>query len=137
MRGKGLIIIILLSITGTVVGGFGGYVLGKSRAASIQTVKQQNAVTRPAEEKNLYNGDELTLAEMYDSVRSVSGDDFDWRLLVYLTSIRNIETGMLREAESRAKHQQLKDLAKIQKDQNEKVLPLLNQWQSDWGYSHH
>lgn len=137
MRGKGLIIVIILSITGMVAGGFSGYVIGKSRAAPIQTVKQQNAVTQPAEEKNLYNGDELTLAEMYDSVRSVSGDDFDWRLLVYLTSIRNIETGMLREAETRAKHQQLKDLAKIQKDQNEKVLPLLNQWQSDWGYSHH
>lgn len=134
---KSRVALLSLVIVGiAVMAGTGGYMLGVSRAAPVKSAKQQTAVQK-AEEKNLYNGDELTLAEMYDSVRSVSGDDYDWRLLVYMTSIRNIETGMLREAGTRAKHQQLKDLAKIQKDQNEKVLPLLNQWQSDWGYSHH
>lgn len=138
MRGKGLIIGGILLIAGIAVGGGGGYMLGKSKAApAAKPAGQQAATPSPPEEKNLYNGDELTLPEMLANLQSSSGDEFDRRMVIYILSIRNIETGMLRLAETKAYHAQLKDFAKIQREQNEKVIPMIYKWQSDWGYTDH
>ncbi len=137
IKDKKILIGGLLLLIGIMVGAGGGYMLGKSKAQPATTSSQQSTGSQSAGKKNLYNGDELTLVEMYDSLQSTSGNDFDQRLLVYMLTIHNLESGMLRITETKAQRQPLKDLAKIQREQNEKVIPLMNQWQSDWGFSHH
>lgn len=136
MKGRGILIGGLVLLVGIAAGG-GGYMLGKSTAKPAATAGQQPGAPAPVKEKNLYNGDELTLMEMYDSVQSASGEEFDRRLLVYLISIANNETGMLRQALTKAQHPELKEFAKLQMSQNDQALPLLNKWQSAWGYSDH
>ena len=89
------------------------------------------------QEKNLYNGSELTLVEMYDSLQESTGQEFDQKMLIYLLSIYNNESGMLRQAETKAQHPELKELAKVLRGKNDQAIPLMNKWQKSWGYSHH
>lgn len=135
---KWFIIVPALILAVGLPAGYGGYMVGKSKAAgTTQTASPKPAQAGTQAQKNLYNGDELTLVEMYDSLKSTSGRDFDQRMLVYLLTINNLETGMLRMADTKAERPPLKDFAKVQMEQNAKVIPLLNQWQSDWGFSDH
>jgi uncharacterized protein (DUF305 family) len=137
MSKKKLILIsIAVLLVGAVSGAAGGYTVGKNTAKTTISQKSTgNSIN--SQEKNLYNGDELTLVDMYASLQASSGDDFDRKLLIYLLSIYNNETGMLRQAETKAQHAELKDLAKTLMGKNEQVIPLMEKWQKQWGYSHH
>lgn len=132
-----VLILLITMISIAVVAGSDGYVLGKSKAEPATTTGQQAAAPIPAEKRDLDNSADPTLTEMNDSLQGLSGDDFDWKLINYIVSMKSNETGMLRMAETKAKHQELKDLANIQREQNEKVLTLLFQWQKAWGYTDH
>lgn len=126
---------VIVFLLGTTAGVAGGYTLGKKTVKS-ETAKQVNT-TNTTQKKNLFNGDELTLVEMYDSLQSSSGEVFDQKMLVYLLSIYNNESGMLRQAETKAQHPELKELAKVLRGKNDQAIPLMNKWQKSWGYSHH
>lgn len=126
---------VMILLLGISAGAAGGYTLGK-KTAKIETTKQ--AMTANSnQEKNLYNGSELTLVEMYDSLQESTGQEFDQKMLIYLLSIYNNESGMLRQAETKAQHPELKELAKVLRGKNDQAIPLMNKWQKSWGYSHH
>lgn len=134
---KNALVGLVILLAGLTIGGAGGYFL---RNASINEAKlNQQSAKQPTKdpEKNLFDGSSLTLPEMYESLGKSSDDEFDWKMLVYLLSIYNNETGMLKQAETKAKHPELKELAKILREKNEKAIPLMNTWQKEWGYSHH
>lgn len=132
---KTALIGVIVLLFGASVGAAGGYTLGK-KTAKIETTKQ--AMTANSnQEKNLYNGSELTLVEMYDSLQESTGQEFDQKMLIYLLSIYNNESGMLRQAETKAQHPELKELAKVLRGKNDQAIPLMNKWQKSWGYSHH
>jgi uncharacterized protein (DUF305 family) len=132
---KTVLVGVIVFLLGTTAGAAGGYALGKKTSKS-ETTKQLNT-TNTTQKKNLFNGDELTLVEMYDSLQSSSGEVFDQKMLVYLLSIYNNESGMLRQAETKAQHPELKELAKVLRGKNDQAIPLMNKWQKSWGYSHH
>lgn len=132
---KAALVGIVVLLLGTSAGAVGGYTLGK-KTANSETTKQTKD-TDTTQKKNLFNGDELTLVEMYDSLQASSGEEFDQKMLIYLLSIYNNESGMLRQAETKAQHPELKELAKVLRDKNDQAIPLMNKWQKSWGYSHH
>ena len=123
-------------LAGVLLGAVGGYLVGKNRSVTGASQKSTGNSTNN-QQKNLYNGDELTLVDMYNSLQTASGEDFDRKLLIYLLSIYNNETGMLKQAETKAQRAELKELAKTLTEKNEQVIPLMDKWQKEWGYSHH
>lgn len=132
---KAALVGVTVLLIGTSAGAAGGYTLGKKTAKSEAT--QQAKAASTTQKKNLYNGDELTLVEMYDSLQQSSGEDFDQKMLIYLLSIHNNESGMLRQAKAKAQHPELKELAAVLRGKNDQTIPLMNKWQKAWGYSHH
>lgn len=133
---KAALVGVVVLLLGTSVGALGGFALGKKTAESKIT-RQTVSSGSNTEKKNLYNGSELTLVEMYDSLQASTGEDFDQKMLIYLLSIYNNESGMLRQVETKAQHSELKELAKVLRGKNDQAIPLMNKWQKDWGYSHH
>lgn len=132
---KSMIIGAAVLLIGISIGAVGGYTVGKKTVKS--EVTQQAKAASTADKKNLFNGDELTLVEMYDSLQASSGQEFDQKMLIYLLSIYNNESGMLRQAETKAQHPELKELAVVLRGKNDQTIPLMNKWQKAWGYSHH
>lgn len=135
MRINKVVLVGVVVSLGILVGALGGYTLGK-KAAKNEAAQQVKAAST-ANKKNLFNGDELTLVEMHDSLQASSGQEFDQKMLIYLLSIYSNESGMLRQAETKAQHPELKELAAVLRGKNDQTIPLMNKWQKAWGYSHH
>lgn len=125
---------ILIALLAT---GLGGYYIGNSKANKAVQSPQSNNNINAAQGKNLYNGSDLTLTEMYDSLQGASGSDFDQRLLAYEIAIKQNESGMLRLAKEKSQQDAMKKYADIQMGQNDTVVTMLYGWQGDWGFNHH
>lgn len=123
-------------LIGLLIGGPGGYKIAKPSSTQIKQANKQ--APQPTQiEKNPYDGSNLTLVEMYDSLQQSAGSDFDHRLLMYEQAIRQNEIGMLRMAKEKSTKDPMRKYAAIQMDQSDLVVKMLFEWQSQWGYSHH
>lgn len=122
-------------VLGILIGGLGVYTLSKytSKAVPQNTKVNQNVEV----EKNLYDGSNLTLSEMYASLQQAEGSDFDHRLLMYEIAIKQNESGMLLMAKSKSTQGSMVKYSDIQTNQNEAVVNMMYGWQKQWGFSHH
>lgn len=127
---------IMLLIT-LLSGASGGYFFGRSQQETPTETQAKVKTQAVTNDNNPYNGSDLSMVEMYDNLKSSTGEEFDRRLTAYLLAINLNQTGMLRQAESKSDKSELKNLASIQIGQNDKVLELLNRWQKEWGYTDH
>jgi hypothetical protein len=121
---------------GVLIGAFAGYTFGKP--AEEKPVSQGEPTTKqPNVEKNVYNGNDLTLTEMYENLQEVTGDEFDHRLLMYEIAIKQNESGFLGMASEKSNQEAMKTYADAQIPQNDTTVRAMYDWQRDWGYNHH
>lgn len=125
------IVIIALGI-GLAAGGYGGYTLGVS-SKNLDKVALED--TQP--KQNIYDGNTMTLTQMYDNLRSAPKDDFDHRALAYMIAIKQKELGMLHMVNEKSQFEVMKKYAKIETDHNQNVTRVLRDWQRTWGYDVH
>ena len=122
-------------VLGLLMGGLGGYKIAKS--TTKEEISNSKIVQPVKVEKNLYDGSNLTLNEMYNSLEDAKGSDFDHRLLMYEIALKQNESGMLRIAKEKSTQESMKKYSDIQMSQNDTVVKMLYSWQSQWGFSHH
>lgn len=79
--------------------------------------------------------DEMSMSQMTNILRDKNGDDYDQTFTTHMIDHHQAAVDMAKLSETRAKHQEIKDLSKAIVDAQEKEISEMRQWEKDWGYS--
>ncbi len=86
------------------------------------------------DEDNTASGAEMTMSQMSAGLTDESGDDFDAAFLGAMIEHHEGAIAMAELAETRAEHQQIKQLAQEVIEAQEGEITQMKQWQQEWGY---
>jgi uncharacterized protein (DUF305 family) len=86
------------------------------------------------DEDNTASGAEMTMSQMSAGLTDKSGDDFDAAFLSAMIEHHEGAITMAELAETRAEHQQIRQLAQEVIAAQEGEIAQMRQWQQDWGY---
>lgn len=78
---------------------------------------------------------EMTMAQMVDSLKDKTGDEYDKAFIEEMIMHHQSAVDMANLSADRAKHDEIKQLSKDIIDAQEKEINQMKQWQMDWGYS--
>jgi uncharacterized protein (DUF305 family) len=86
------------------------------------------------DEDNTASGAEMTMSQMSAGLTDKSGDDFDAAFLSAMIEHHEGAITMAELAETRAEHQQIRQLAQEVIAAQDGEIAQMRQWQQDWGY---
>lgn len=81
------------------------------------------------------NKDEMSMSQMTNILNDKNGDDYDQTFITHMIDHHQAAVDMAKLSETRAKHQEIKDLSKAIVSAQEKEIGEMRQWENDWGYS--
>lgn len=77
----------------------------------------------------------MSMADMNKQLKSLSGDDYDKAFIEMMIAHHEGAVDMARLSETRAKHDEIKNLSRAIISAQEQEIADMKQWQSDWGYA--
>ncbi|MDB5166004.1 MAG: uncharacterized protein JWM37_76 [Candidatus Saccharibacteria bacterium] len=80
---------------------------------------------------------EMSMSEMTESLSSKTGDDFDKAFVADMIEHHRAAIAMAQLADSRAKHQEIKDLSANIIEAQAKEVSQMSLWQTKWNYVDH
>ena len=86
------------------------------------------------DESNTASGDEMTMSQMSADLADKNGDDFDAAFITSMIEHHQGAIDMARLAECRAKHAEIKELAREIIGAQEGEITQMERWQREWGY---
>ena len=79
-------------------------------------------------------GDGMTMSQMSEQLTDESGDDFDAAFITAMIDHHQGAIDMAELAESRAEHDEIKQLSADIISAQEAEIAQMEQWRNDWGY---
>ena len=79
-------------------------------------------------------GSGMSMDDMMTGLNNKSGDEFDKVFISEMTLHHQGAIDMAKEAQSNAKHQEVKDLAGNIITAQQKEIDQMHEWQTQWGY---
>lgn len=76
----------------------------------------------------------MTMKDMVDDLEGKSGDDFDKAFLQGMIEHHQGAIDMAKEAQKKAKHEEVRNMAKDILSAQSKEIDQMQIWQGDWGY---
>ena len=86
------------------------------------------------DEGNTASASEMTMSEMSDDLADKTGDDFDAAFITAMIEHHEGAIDMAKLAETRAEHDEIKQLSQDIITAQEGEIAEMKQWQQDWGY---
>ena len=86
------------------------------------------------DESNTASGDEMTMSQMSADLADKNGDDFDAAFITSMIEHHQGAIDMARLAESRAKHAEIRELAREIISAQQGEIAQMERWQREWGY---
>lgn len=80
------------------------------------------------------SGADMTTSQMMSELQDKSGDDFDATFIASMVEHHQGAIDMAELAESRAKHDEVKQLSQDIISAQEREMAQMRQWQQQWGY---
>lgn len=80
------------------------------------------------------DSDAISMNDMTKSLASKTGDDFDYAFIQYMIEHHQSAVAMAKLSDTRAKHQELKELSKNIIGAQESEIAQMNNWLEDWDY---
>ena len=77
---------------------------------------------------------EISMSEMTASLKNKQGDDYDKAFISHMIEHHEGALDMAKLSDSRAKHDEIKQLSRDIITAQEKEISEMKQWQSRWGY---
>lgn len=77
----------------------------------------------------------MNMSQMTDRLKNLEGDEFDKAFIIDMIAHHQAAVDMAKLADSRAKHQEIKDLSNDIISAQEKEITAMRQWQVDWDYA--
>lgn len=119
---------------GGAAGGYTVYSLQDSDATGSPQAKQQQQVPP----KTTMSGFGLTPTQMVDELSQLeSGEDFDWRYMNYLQTMRLNEATMSKLAADKSTKPELQTMAREQAQLSLDLNDQLTTWRGIWGFTDH
>src|SRR3989338_8751258 len=91
--------------------------------------------TNHSHQKTAANHCEMSMNEMNDNLKDLSGDDFDKAFVEMMIAHHQGAIDMAELIPARAKHAEIKSLGEAIVSAQTKEINDMRQWQMDWGYS--
>lgn len=82
----------------------------------------------------MMNDSDMSMAQMTDSLKGKTGDDFDEAFLAAMIAHHQGAVDMARLAQANAKHDEIKAMANDIISTQSQEIDKMQTWQSDWGY---
>lgn len=79
--------------------------------------------------------DEMSMSEMTEQLKNKTDDDFDKAFVEMMIDHHEGAVAMAKLSDTRAKHDEVKQLSKAIITAQEKEITEMKQWQMDWGYT--
>lgn len=131
---------ILLIIGAFVIGGAGGAV-AMAQLNPHKTPATDLATGAPAtanQNVDKRSGLGMTPPEMLEALKATpSGEEYDWQYLNYITSLRNNEVGMARDAAQKATKPEIKQVANEQIGEGTRFVDEMYARMGEQAFSHH
>ena len=86
------------------------------------------------DESNTASGDDMTMSQMSADLADKNGDDFDAAFITNMIEHHQGAIDMARLAESRAKHAEIRELAREIISAQQGEITQMERWQREWGY---
>lgn len=91
--------------------------------------------TNNSQQKTATSHDTMSMADMSKQLKGLNGDDFDKAFVEMMIDHHEGAVEMAKLSDTRAKHDEIKQLSKDITTAQEKEITEMKRWQQDWGYS--
>lgn len=113
-----------------------GLLIGVGGTIGVTELTQDGSVaeTNNAQSSQVTNHSTMSMADMNKELESLSGDDYDKAFVEMMIAHHEGAVDMAKLSDTRAKHDEVKELSKAIISAQEKEIADMKQWQSNWGY---
>ena len=113
-----------------------GLVLGIGCTLGVVALSQDSNEQESTNSQNSVVTDHSTMsmADMNKELENLSGDDYDKAFIEMMIAHHEGAVDMAELSDSRAKHEEIKQLSREIFVAQQKEITDMKQWQSDWGY---
>lgn len=113
-----------------------GLVLGIGGTLGVVALTQDSNEQESTNSQNSVVTDHSTMsmADMNKELENLSGDDYDKAFIEMMIAHHEGAVDMAELSDSRAKHEEIKQLSREIFVAQQKEITDMKQWQSDWGY---
>lgn len=122
---KNIIVTLLVGLVVGIGGTLGVVALTQDSNEQESTNSQNSVVT---------DHSTMSMADMNKELENLSGDDYDKAFIEMMIAHHEGAVDMAELSDSRAKHEEIKQLSREIFVAQQKEITDMKQWQSDWGY---
>lgn len=112
-----------------------GFIASLAVNNNNQTMMQMMGM-RTYSGQSMMGGNYTSMDQMMNDLQDKTGDDFDKAFMSEMIVHHQGAIDMARLAQTNAKHQEIKDMAKDILSAQSKEIDLMQTWQTDWGYKY-
>ncbi len=129
--------ILLSGLVGIIIGSFVTYKYVSTQESTYEKEPKQLNTTQqyPGSDQRKKTHSEQSMDEMVQSLEGKKGDEFDKIFLEHMIAHHVGAVQMAHEAATRAKHNELRDMAQDIISSQTKEVTQMNRWMEMWGYN--
>ncbi len=133
MKKESIMIGVIGLLLGVVIAGFiAGQAFNNNNTGMMRMMGMD---TNRSEQSVATDHSNMSMADMNKQLERLSGDDYDKAFIEMMIDHHEGAVAMAKLSDTRAKHDEVKQLSKDIIAAQEKELVEMKQWQKDWGYS--
>jgi uncharacterized protein (DUF305 family) len=132
MKKESLLYGIIGLLAGVVIAGF---VAGQSVNNNHAGMMNMMGIDDKNTQQSSTDHSTMSMADMTKQLEGLSGDDYDKAFIEMMIDHHQGAIDMAKLSDTRAKHDEIKQLSKDIITAQEKEIAEMKQWQKDWGYS--
>ncbi len=120
-------------LLGVVIAGFtAGQAVNSNNTGMMRMMGMD---TTNSQQQTATNHGTMSMADMSKQLEGLTGDDYDKAFIEMMIDHHEGAVSMAKLSDTRAKHDEVKQLSKEIITAQEKEIAEMKQWQKDWGYS--
>lgn len=133
MNKENIMVGVIGLLLGVVIAGFtAGQAVNNNNSGMM---RMMGIDTNSSQQQTATNHSTMSMAEMTEELTNKSDDDFDKAFIEMMIDHHEGAVSMAKLSETRAKHDEVKQLSKDIIIAQEKEIIEMRKWQSNWGYS--
>lgn len=132
MQKESVLVGVIGLLAGVIITGFAAGVAVNNNNTGMMRMMGMN--TKASQQKGATNHSTMSMAEMSNQLRDLSGDDYDKAFIEMMIAHHQGAIDMAELSPSRAKHDEVKQLSQSIITAQQKEIADMQQWQKDWGY---
>jgi uncharacterized protein (DUF305 family) len=133
MNRENIMVGIIGLLLGILVAGFAaGQAVNRNNAGMMRMMGMD---TDNSQQETARSHDTMSMADMSKQLEDFTGDDYDKAFIETMIDHHEGAVSMAKFSDTRAKHEEVKQLSKDIITAQEKEIAEMRRWQQDWGYT--